>query len=154
SASTGIDRHRRAGRHALSCLHVAVLLGQAFYRDDLLVLRGVEHDDAPGLTALDADLRDTDTDQLAAVGDQHELIGFLYREGSDQPADARTNGAALVAVVHCDNALSAAPGGTILVRRGSLAEPPFGDRQHELLRRGHFHIALFAELDGAGRALL
>src|SRR5262249_19253994 len=137
-----------------SRLDLAVLLGESLDRDHTLVLRRVEHDDAAGLTALDADLRDPDSDQLAAVGDQHELVGFLDRERRHQPADTRANGTALLAVVHRNDALSAAAGGPVLVGRGSFAEAALGDREHELLRGRHFHVALLAELDGAGGALL
>src|SRR6516165_1383042 len=40
---------------------------------------------------------------------------------------------------------------TVFVRRRALAVAALGDREHELLGRRHFHIALLAELDGAAR---
>src|SRR5262249_14610392 len=59
-----------------------------------------------------------------------------------------------------DDAFSAATGDAVFVGRRALAVAALGDREHELLGRRHFHIALLAELDGAarlfgvGRALL
>src|SRR5712691_5469751 len=58
-------------------LPVRALLAQPLHRDHPLDLGGVEDDDAAGLASLDADLGDLAADQLAAIGDQHELVGFL-----------------------------------------------------------------------------
>src|ERR1700685_15117 len=60
------------------------LLAEALHRHHALVLGGVEHDHAAGLAALDADLGDAAADQLAAVGDQHQLVLLLHRERADQ----------------------------------------------------------------------
>jgi hypothetical protein len=46
----------------------------------MLVLGGVEHDDALGRTAGDADALDRATDQLPLVGHQHDLVAILDRE--------------------------------------------------------------------------
>ena len=62
----------------------SAFLGQPLDRDHALVLGGVEHDHALGRTAGDADAVDGRADQLAAIGDQHDLIGLLDREGGDQ----------------------------------------------------------------------
>src|SRR5260370_12058032 len=71
-------RHARTGRNRLrsSLPDVAVLLGQAFDRDHALVIRGVEHDDAPGLAPLDADLHHPSPHHLTAAPPQHQLLAF------------------------------------------------------------------------------
>src|SRR5262245_48563888 len=115
-------------------------------RDDALTFRGVEHDHALGRASGDADAFHARADELAAVGDEHELILLLDRERSDHSAG-------LAGHRHGDDAFAAATGGAVLVRRGALAVAALGHREHELLRRRHLHIPLLAELDGAGRVL-
>src|SRR6266446_3642221 len=73
SPKTGRDK-------ALLPVAVPLLLAQPLHRHHAFAVGGVEHNNAPGLAALDADLGDAAADQLAAVGDQHELVGFLDRE--------------------------------------------------------------------------
>ena len=46
----------------------------------MLVLGGVEHDDALGGAAGDPDALDRTTDQLSLVGHQHDLVTVLNRE--------------------------------------------------------------------------
>src|SRR5450631_2192598 len=125
------------------------LLAEPLHRHHALGLGGVEHDHAAGLAALDADLGDAAADELAAVGDQDELVLLLYRERADQAADLGAQRAVALAVVHGDDAFAAAAGGAVFERRGALAVAALGNRQHELLRRRELHIALLAELDGA-----
>ncbi len=59
---------------------VSLLLAQPVHRHHAFAFGGVEYNHAPGLAALDADLGDVAANELAAVGDQHELVGFLDRE--------------------------------------------------------------------------
>ena len=50
---------------------------------------------------------------------------------------------------HRDDAFAAAAGGAVLVGRRALAETALGHREHELLGRRQFDIALLAQLDRA-----
>src|SRR5450756_2388722 len=111
-------------------------------RHHMLVLGGIEHDDALGRTAGSPDTFDRTADQLALVGHQHDLVAILDRERRHQLA---------VAVIHRhrDDALAAASGGPVLDRGRALAIAVFADGQHELFVGGHFDIALLAEFDGA-----
>src|ERR1700732_4895873 len=59
--------------------------------------------------------------------------------------------AVALAPTHGDDTFSAATGDAVFVRRRALAVTVLGDREHKLLGRRHFHIALLAELDGAAR---
>src|SRR5580692_9406153 len=131
-------------RRSLPAVLVALLafLGKPLHRRHLLAIAGREHDDALRRAAGDADAVDRAADQLAAVGDQHDLVGLLDRERGDDAA-------VLFGDRHGDDAFAAAAGGAVLVGRGALAEAFFGNRQHELLGFGHDDIALLAELDGA-----
>ena len=67
-------------------------------------------------------------DQLAAVGDQHDLVALLDREGGHQPAVALVDD-------HGDDAFAAAAGDAVVVGRGALAEAALGHGQHVLLAR-------------------
>ena len=49
-------------------------------RHHVFVVGGVEHDDALGRAAGDADALDRTADQLALVGHQHDLVAILDRE--------------------------------------------------------------------------
>src|SRR5450631_2419328 len=129
------------------------LLAEPLHRHHALFVGGVEHDHAAGLAALDADLGDAAADQLAAVGDQHELALLLHRERADQAADLGAQRSVALAVVHGDDAFAAAAGGAVLERRGTLAVAALRDGEHELLGGGEVDVALLAELDGAGRLL-
>src|SRR5690242_13450604 len=105
----------RALRLASIAISVAVFpfLADVLDRDDMLVLRGVEHDDALGRATSDADSLHRATDELALIGHQHDLIGVFDRERYDQLA---------VPVVdrHGDDPFAAASGGTVLIRRCAL----------------------------------
>src|SRR6476660_1844642 len=107
---------------------VAALFAQALERHDLLVLGGIEHDHALRRAPGDADAGDRRADQLAAVGDQHDLVGLFHREGADDLAG-------LLGECHGDDAFAAAAGGAVLVGRRALAEAALRHRQYELLRR-------------------
>src|SRR5882762_375419 len=111
------------------------VIADMFDRDDMLVLGGVEHDDALGGAAGDPDAFDRATDQLALVGHQHDLVAVLDRKRGHQLA---------VAVVdrHCDDAFAAAPRRAVFVGRGALAVAVDGHGEHHLLLRRHFGIAL------------
>src|SRR5664279_5371995 len=67
---------------ALAAVAIAVLgvLADVLDRHHMLILGGVEHDDALGRAARDPDTLDRTADQLALVGHQHDLIGILDRE--------------------------------------------------------------------------
>src|SRR5215831_18207797 len=129
------------------------LLAQPLHCDHAFAVGRVEHDHAPCLAALDADLGDAAADQLAAVGHQHELVGFLDRERRHQAADLGAERAVALAIVHGDNAFAAAAGGAVFERGGALAVAALRGGEHELLGRRKIHIALLAKLDGAGRLL-
>src|SRR5438876_3383446 len=135
---------------ALAAVLVA-FLADALDRDHPLAFRGVEYDHALGRAAGDADAFDARADELAAVGDQHELVPLLDRERRDQLAGFLPDRAVALAHIHGDDAFSAATGDAIFVGRRALAVAALGDREHELLGCRHFHIALLAELDGAAR---
>src|SRR4029077_21132811 len=114
--------------------------------DEVLVLGGIEHDDALGRTAGNADVLDRTADQLALVGHQYDLVAILDRERCHQFA---------VALVHRhrDDAFAAAAGGAVFERGRALAIDVLADGQHELLGRRHLDNALLAELARAGLAL-
>src|SRR5215813_7361474 len=135
---------------ALAAVLVA-FLADALDRDHPLALRGIEHDHTLGRAPGDADAFDARADELAAVGHQHELVPVLDRERGDQLAGFLPDRAVALAHIHGDNAFSAAAGDAVFVGRRALAVAALGDREHELLGRRHFHIALLAELDGAAR---
>src|ERR1700722_9650771 len=69
-------------RLASVAVSVAVfgVLADVLDRDHMLVLGGIEHDDALGRAAGDADTLDRTADQLAVVGHQHDLVEILDRE--------------------------------------------------------------------------
>src|SRR5690348_15228323 len=78
------------GRSRLAALaFIAVLLGvlaEALDRDDVLALGGAEERHALRAAAGDADVVDRHADDLAAIGDQHDLVAVLDREGGDELA--------------------------------------------------------------------
>ena len=85
---------------------------------------------------------DGDADHLAAIGDEHDLVGLLDREGGDQRAVSLVDD-------HGDDAFAAAAGDAVFERRGPLAVAALGDGEHELLGGAHLRIALLraARLD-------
>src|SRR5438093_1367198 len=87
---------------------ILAFLADALDRHHLLVLGGVEHDHALGRAAGDADAFDAGADELAAIGDQHDLVLVLDREG-------RHHAAGLAGDRHGDDAFAAAAGGSILI---------------------------------------
>ena len=93
----------------------------------------------------DADVVDRHADDLAAVGDQHDLVAVLDREGGDQRAVPLVDR-------HGDDAFAAAPGDPVLVGRRALAVAVLRDGQDELLGGAHLGVALLGEL-AAGRRL-
>src|SRR5262249_24058618 len=95
----------------------------------------------------DADPLDAGADQLAAIGDQHELVLVLDRERGDELAGFLPDAAVALAHVHRNDAFSATTSDAVLERRGALAVTAFGNREHELLGRRHFHVALLAKRD-------
>src|SRR5262249_50996576 len=113
-------------------------------RDHTLAFRGIEHDHALGRAAGDADPLDAGADQLAAIGDQHELVLVLDRERGDELAGFLPDAVVALAHVHGDDAFPAATSDAVFERRGALAVTAFGNREHELLGRRHFHVALLA----------
>src|SRR5216684_8088383 len=124
---------------ALRCA-VFRLFADALDRDDALALGGVEHDHPLRRAAGDADAVDRAADELALVGDEHDLVGVLDREGADDLA-------VLLADRHRDDAFAAAAGDAVLVGRGALAVAVFGQREDELLGRAHGGVALLRKLD-------
>src|SRR5271169_2833455 len=62
------------------------VLGQAFNRGDTLAFSRREHDDALRRASRDTDAVHGASNQLTAIGDQHDLITLLDGERSDQPA--------------------------------------------------------------------
>src|SRR6516164_2667910 len=143
----------RLGRRDIPALAAVLVafLADALDRHHPLALRGVEHDHTLGRAPGDADAFDARADELAAVGDQHELVPLLDREGRDQLAGFLPDRAVALAHIHGDDTFSAATGDAIFVGRRALAVAALGDREHELLGRRHFHVALLTELDGAAR---
>ena len=77
-------------------------------RHDALVFGGVEHDHALRAAAGDTDAVDRAADELAAVGDKHDLVALLDGEGRDERAVARIHR-------HGDDAFAAASGGAVFV---------------------------------------
>src|ERR1700722_99087 len=67
---------------AIASIAVSVLgvLADVLDRHHVLVLGGVEHDDALGRAAGDPDALDRTADQLPLVGHQHDLVAVLHRE--------------------------------------------------------------------------
>src|SRR3954451_9028410 len=128
-----------------SVLALPVLALDVLDRDDAGAV-GLEHRHALRAAPDDADVVDRHADGLALVGDQHDLVGVLDREGGHELA---------VALVHRhgDDAFAAASRDPVLVGRGALAVALLGDREHELL--GLVHMGVFVpELDLPGHRLL
>src|SRR5262249_56221025 len=108
---------------ALAAVLVA-FLADALDRDHPLAFRGVEHDYALGRAPGDADAFDAGADELAAVGDQHELVPVLDRERGDQLARLLPDRAVALAHVHADDAFSPAPADPPFLRRPPLPVAP------------------------------
>ena len=95
-------------------------------RRNLLAVAQLEDDHALGAAAGDADIVDRATDHLAAIGDQHELIVMLDREG-------RRDAAVLRRGLDVDDARAAAAGDAVFVSRTTLSVALFRRGQNELL---------------------
>src|SRR4029077_9952696 len=65
---------------ARTVLAVLAVVADMLDGHHMLVLGGVEHDDALGRAAADAEATDRTADQLALVGHQHDLVRILDRE--------------------------------------------------------------------------
>src|SRR3954454_11492103 len=65
---------------SVAVLAILAVIADMLDRDHVLVLGGVEHDDALGRAAGDPDALDRATDQLSLVGHQHDLVALLDRE--------------------------------------------------------------------------
>ena len=65
---------------AVAVLAVLPVVADMLDRHHVLVLGGIEHDDALRRAAGDADVLDRAADQLALVGDQHDLVAVLHGE--------------------------------------------------------------------------
>jgi len=71
---------RRLVAVPVSVLAVLSILADMLDRNHVLILGGIEHDDTLRRTAGDADVLNRAADQLALVGNQHDLVGILDRE--------------------------------------------------------------------------
>src|SRR5260370_14564697 len=91
-----LHRHFRLPPPDLAAISVAVavfgILADMLDRHHMLVLGGVEHDDALGRAASDPDALDRAADQLTLVGHQHDLFGLLDRQRSYHLAAAAIDG--------------------------------------------------------------
>src|SRR3546814_16518147 len=81
-------------------------------------------------------------DQLGLVGDEHELVALRRREAGD-------DGAVAADVVDIGDALAAAPGAAIFVRRGELAIAIGADGEDELLAARQLGEACSGNCGGA-----
>src|SRR6202011_3920557 len=114
-------RYSPYARSTAVAVTVLGVLADVLDRHHMLVLGGVEDDDALGRAAGDPDALDRTADQLTLVGHQHDLVRVLDRERGHQLA---------VAVVdrHRDDAFAAAARGPVFERRGALAVAIDGNR--------------------------
>src|SRR5260221_1051296 len=107
-----LHRHFRLPPSDLAAISVAVavfgILADMLDGHHMLVLGGVEHDDALGRPASDPDALDWAADQLTLVGHQHDLVRLLDREGCYQLAVPAIDG-------NRHDAFSAAAGGSVFV---------------------------------------
>src|SRR6202042_310759 len=104
----------------LASIAVFGVFADVLDRHHMLVFGGVEHDDALGRAAGDADALDRAAYQLGLVGHQHDLVTVLDRERRHQLAVAAVHR-------HRDDALAAAPGGPVFERRRALAKTVLAD---------------------------
>src|SRR5262249_2092229 len=104
-----------SGLRLAVCLGVTVLavaiaigvLGYALYGADPLALLGLEDAYALRVARGDANVVDRATDQLAGVGDEHDLVAVLDWEGGHQPAIALVDD-------HGGDAFAAAAGDAVI----------------------------------------
>jgi hypothetical protein len=76
----GFAASRNNNERDLLAAVLFAFLGEPLDRGNPLALGGREHDNALCGTAGDANTIHGTSDELAAVGDQHDVIGFLDRE--------------------------------------------------------------------------
>src|SRR5882724_362818 len=69
-----------APRNDSAAIAVFSFFADVLDRHYMLVLGGIEHDDALGRAARDPDALDRTADQLTLVGHQHDLVRVLDRE--------------------------------------------------------------------------
>src|SRR6185312_11164831 len=95
----------------------------AFDGDNAFAALDAEHRNTTRAAALDRNTRYGDTDGLAGIADQHQVIRLLDRKSGD-------DGAVLLAHIHCHDARAAAARDAILKGAGAFAKSGAGDRQH------------------------
>ena len=100
----------------------------------MLVLGDAEQGDAARGAAGDTDLADVGADELAGIGDEHDLVPVGDREGGDDGIVGRPQ-------VDVGDALAAAAGDPVLEGRAAFAEAAGGDRENELLAGLHVAVA-------------
>src|SRR5207248_877421 len=110
-------------------------LGDADY---LLAIGDAEDGHALGVAAHHSDVADGGADHLALIGDEHQRLALVRREGGDDAAVA-------LARVDVGDALTAAVGAAIFVRATALAIAVHGDREDELLLLRQLGHALLRE---------
>src|SRR6185436_20700075 len=71
---------RPAALAAVAVLPVLPVVADMLDRHHVLVFSRIEHDDALRRAAGDTDVLDRAADQLALVGDQHDLVAVLHGE--------------------------------------------------------------------------
>ena len=107
---------------------------------------GIEDDHALSAAPGNPNAIDRAADQLAAIGDEHDLVAILDRHGRDELAISLIDG-------HRDNAFAAASGDPVFVGRRPLAIAIRGDGQDDLLGGRHFRVTVGAEIRRGGRFL-
>lgn len=75
------------GQSPLSAVAVFAILADMFDRHHMLIVRRIEHANALGSAAGDADAFHRHSDQLPAIAHQHDLIRHFDRESSHEMAD-------------------------------------------------------------------
>src|SRR5215467_4090481 len=144
AANTRLPRPSFALDASLCLAAVAVaVLGHALDGHDLLAFLGLEYPHALGVPSGDAHIVHRHADELAGVGDQHDLVALFHGKRGHQ----RT-----VALVHDhgDDAFAATAGAAVVVGGGSFPKAAIGHREHKLLARRELGVPLRRELDGFG----
>ncbi len=118
-----------------------------FDGDDALVRISLKDRHTLGVAASNADVIDGAADQLAAVGHQHDLIGFSHGERRHQRTVALIDN-------HGNDAFAAPSRSSVLVRRGPLTIALLRNSQHELFFRAKLREALRRQLGRTTTVLL
>src|SRR5262249_49190015 len=143
-ANTGLPRPSFALNASLCLATVAVaILGHALDGHDLFAFLGLEYAHALGVATGDAHIVHRHADELASVGDQHDLVALFHGKRSHQRAVALVHD-------HGDNAFATTAGDAVVVGGGSFPESAIRYGEHELLARGELGVPLRRELDGFG----